>query len=143
MTISVIRSTCIINCFNPIFCSKLSWLIDLKNLLFFHISLLYVNLSSWIIFCLFWGDIFFFRYFFIILICNCFYVFWIFFSFSSNFITNQITSCFCCFLNSSFKAVLKASAADCLARSEFFDCIYHWSFYVYFYQYFYPCFFIF
>ena len=62
----------------------------------FHILLLY-NLNL-------------FRYFFIILNCNFFWMtlFWIFWKFPnsiSNFITNKITSCFCCFLNSLFGEV--------------------------------------
>ena len=44
-------------------------------------------------------------------------IFWNFHNSISNFITNQITSCFCCFLNCFFLAVLKASVVDCLAWS--------------------------
>ena len=61
---------------------------------------------------LFWRYIFFFRYFFIMLICNCFWIIslWIFWNprnFISNLITNQITSCFCCFLNDSLRKGFK------------------------------------
>ena len=82
MTIGVIRSMCVIIYFNPIFCPKLSWLISL----FFDISLLYyyIYFRLLIIFCLSSGDIFFMRYFFVILICNCFQIIllWIFWNFS-------------------------------------------------------------
>ena len=89
----------------------------LTNILFFGIPLLYyyINLRSWI-----WKrDISFFRYFFVMLICNCFWVvllwsFWDFFI--SVFTTNQITSCSCCFFwIILFEKVLSASVADCLA----------------------------
>ena len=63
----------------------------------------------------FWRYIPFFRYFLIMLICNCFWIillwtFWNPCNFTvvrltypvSNFMTNQITSCSCCFLNRSF-----------------------------------------
>ena len=61
---------------------------------------------------LFWKYIFFFRYFFIMLICNCFWIIslWIFWNsrnFISNLITNQITSCLCCFLNDSLRKGFK------------------------------------
>ena len=89
----------------------------LTNILFFGIPLLYyyINLRSWI-----WKrDISFFRYFFVMLICNCFWVvllwsFWDFFI--SVFTTNQITRCSCCFFwIILFEKVLSASVADCLA----------------------------
>ena len=89
----------------------------LTNILFFGIPLLYyyINLRSWI-----WKrDISFFRYFLVMLICNCFWVvllrsFWDFFI--SVFTTNQITSCSCCFFwIILFEKVLSASVADCLA----------------------------
>ena len=86
----------------------------LTNLLFFDISLLYygINFRSSIIFCLFCRDIY--VSFGILSIkscifcsnfnCFCFHNFIIvrFSQHISNFITNQITSCSCCFLNSSF-----------------------------------------
>ena len=99
----------------------------LTNLLFFDIPLLYyyINLRSLIILSFFWRYISFFRYFFIMLICNCFWIillwiFWIFCNPISNFITNQI-SCFCCFFwIAIFEAVLNASLAYCLAWSRWF-----------------------
>ena len=85
-----------------------------SNLLFFDIALLYYyfNLRWSIVFGLFSGDISFFRYFFIILIRNCLWIIllWVFWNFCdviSNSITNQITSCFCCFLSRSFWSSFK------------------------------------
>ena len=74
---------------------------------------------------LFWRYISFFRYFFIILIFNCFWMIllWIFLipcNFIRNFITNQITSCFCYFLNCFFEEVLNTSVPHCLAWSKTF-----------------------
>ena len=73
----------------------------------------------------FWRYISFFRCFFIMLIYNCSWIillltFWKFYNFISNFITNQITSCSCCFWNDFFEEVLIASVADCLAWSKSF-----------------------
>ena len=45
---------------------------------------------------------------------------WGFCNFISNFITYQITSCFCSFINYFFEAILSASVADCLAWSRRF-----------------------
>ena len=64
-------------------------------------------------------NISFFRYFWI-LICNRLWTIflcslWSFPSFSRNFITKQIASCFCCFLNWSFWSSLKCMIADFLA----------------------------
>ena len=41
-------------------------------------------------------------------------------NFVSNFITNQIVSCFCCCLNCFPEAIFSASVADCLAWSRSF-----------------------
>ena len=94
---------------------------------FFDISSFYyyINLRSSTVFCFSSGNIYFFRYFFIILICNCLWiiVLWIFLNFCdfiSNFITNQITSCFCCFWITFSELFLNASAADCLVWSRSF-----------------------
>ena len=56
--------------------------------------------------------------------------------FISNFITNQIISCFYC----SYEAVLTASAADFLAWSRNFSLYLPLKFYLHFYQYFCSCF---
>ena len=82
----------------------------LTNLLFFDIPLLYfyINPRSTIIFCLSSGDIY--LSLDISLLCSfvtvselfCREFFWDFCNFISDFINNQITSCFCCFLNHSF-----------------------------------------
>ena len=82
----------------------------LTSLLFFDISLLYyyINLRSSMIFCLSSGHTYlFFKCIFIMLMFNCFetnlcWSFWDFHNSTSNFITNQITNCFFCFLNCSF-----------------------------------------
>ena len=117
----------------------------LTNLLFFDIPLLYcyINLRSSIFLCLSAGDISFFRYFFIMLICNCLWIIllWIFWNFCnsiSNFIPNQITSCSCCFLNCFFfEKILNASVAEYWACQEVSGYIYHSSFYLYSYPHFY------
>ena len=90
--------------------------------LFFDIPLLYyyIYLSSSIISRLFSRNISLFRYFFIILICNyllivLLWIFWNFFDFISNFVTDQIISYLCWYLNCSFEAVLNESVADCLS----------------------------
>ena len=84
------------------------------NLLFLGILLLYdyINLRSSIIFFFFLRYISFFRYFYIkfCIFCFTFNCFWTIMwwssrdicNFISNFITSQITSCSCCFLNCSF-----------------------------------------
>ena len=100
----------------------------LTNLLFFDIQLLYYYKWCYIIsnfLPLFWRYISFFWYFFIILIFDCLWIillqiFLNFRDFISNFITNQITKCYCCFLNYSFEEVVSTSAADCLALSRSF-----------------------
>ena len=97
----------------------------LSNLLFFDIPLLYYynNFRSAIIFCLPPGDMYlsFLSCLFAtaseLFCCEFFETFVIFFS---NFITNQITSYFCCFLNYSFWTSLSTSAADCLVWSRSF-----------------------
>ena len=66
--------------------------------------------------------IYFFRFFFIVLICKCLWiillsVFWNPPSFIANFIANQITSWFSCFLNCSFWKSFK------WIRSRFFSKI--------------------
>ena len=79
----------------------------------------FINLRSSIIFCIS-SYIFFFGYFFIMLICNSLWIIllWVFLNFRnftvirlsyciSNCITNQFTSCFCCFLNYSFRSSFK------------------------------------
>ena len=82
------------------------------------------------------------RYFFIILICNFLWTIlwwpsWNFCSSISNFITNETTSCFCCFLNyyfwRSFKCIYYSSFSTI---KSFFGCIYHVHFNSSFYQYF-------
>ena len=56
---------------------------------------------------------------------------WDFCNFISHFIANQVTSCFCCFLNYFFWGILSVSVADCLAWSSLWrelthlECIYH------------------
>ena len=91
----------------------------------FDISLLkYVNLSSSLISFLFSEYISYFRYFFIILICNCFWIssLWIFWNFRisvSDFITNQIT-CYYYFWIALFEGILNESSTDCLAWSRSF-----------------------
>ena len=88
LIIFVIRSTCIIVHFNSIFCSKLSWFGELSNkFIFFDILLLYYAYYA-----LFPNDF----------VEN----FWTPCNFISNFITNQITSCFCSFLNYYFVKLL-------------------------------------
>ena len=67
----------------------------------------------------------FFRYFFIVLICNCFWnillrTFWDLHDFINDSITNQVISFFCCFLNCFLGAVLVASFADRLTWSRSF-----------------------
>ena len=69
----------------------------------------FINLRSSIILCLSSGDRCFSTYFFIVFIFNCFWmillrIFWNTCDFISNFITNQITSCVCCFLSYSFRS---------------------------------------
>ena len=73
----------------------------------------------------FWRYMSFFRYFFPMLIYNWFWIvllwiFWIVCNFFNNFMTNQITSCFCCFRIPLFEAVLKAFAVDYLTWSKDF-----------------------
>ena len=76
LTLGIILSMHVIIYFNPIFCSKSSWLTScLTSLLFFDISLLYYyikyqTINSFLSF--YWRCISFFRYFFIIFICTCF-----------------------------------------------------------------------
>ena len=98
----------------------------LTNLLFFDILLLYyyVNVRVSIVFLLFLRYIAFCRYFFIMLsICyfiyNCFWIIlwrslWGVSNFISDFISNQITRCLCCFWITLFEAILSASVRDCL-----------------------------
>ena len=90
-------------------------LLPIKSLVTSVVVHYYINLRSSIISCLFFEIISFFRYFFITLICK---FPWSFLSWTSsnfynstvvrlsyrvsNFITNQITSCLCCFLNYPF-----------------------------------------
>ena len=82
----------------------------------------YVNLNSSIICCLSSGDIYlsFGIYVSLSTVSKYFVMIFVFCNFTSTFITNQITSCFCCFLNCFFEAVLWVSVADCLARSRNF-----------------------
>ena len=95
----------------------------LVNLLIFAISLLhyYINLKSSTIFCLYSGDIF-------LSLCislpNPIFLLhfqlplnylWHFLNFISDFITNLITSCFCCFWIACFEIVLSASVEYWLA----------------------------
>ena len=104
----------------------------LTNLLFFDIPLLYcyTNLNSPIICCLSSGDIYFFRYIFwtgfVYILgagcaCFCFDISIRLFLntryFISSFVTNQITSCFCCFSNCFF-----GSSFYCI-RCRFFSTI--------------------
>ena len=84
------------------------WLVFfLTNLLFFDILSLcyYINLRSSISFGLSSGDIYFSLgiSFFIILLCNCLWIIllWILWNFC-DFISYQISSCFCYFLNYHF-----------------------------------------
>ena len=80
----------------------------LTNLLFLDIFFLcyHINLNSSIILCLSSGDIY-LSLVFIILIFNCLWIillwiFWDFWNFISDSITNQFTSCFYCFLSYCF-----------------------------------------
>ena len=88
--------------FQPNFLSQIE-IVDLvyclTNLLFFDIPLWYFNIN----FRLCWSYIPFLRYSFMMLILNYFLVillwsYWDFCNSISNFIANQITRCFCCFL---------------------------------------------
>ena len=90
----------------------------------FDILYYYINHRSSIVFCLSSGDISFIRYFFIMFVCNCFWIilswtFWDFRSSISNFVTSQIFSCFCLFLNECFWRSFE-SVADCLPWSRSF-----------------------
>ena len=100
----------------------------LKNVLFFDIPLLYyyINLRSSKIFCLSSRDI----YLCVCISLSCSFVtvselFCVDFFLSScnsvsNFITNQITRCLCCFWVTLFELVLSAPVADYLAWSRSF-----------------------
>ena len=73
----------------------------------------------------FWRYIFFFRYFIIMHICNClwFILLWIFWNFCNSirsFITNQFTSCFCCFLKNSFWRSFKCICCRLFSMIEMF-----------------------
>ena len=110
MTTGVIRFRFFLIYFNPIFCLKFSWLVwcIVEQVYYFLMLYYYIHfkiINNFLSF--FWRYISFFRYFFIVLICNClwvilFWIFWKFCDFIRNFISNQITSCICYFLNYSF-----------------------------------------
>ena len=85
-----------------------------------------ILISDWQYLSFFWRYISFFRYFFIILIYNFFWsllqwTYWDLRNLISNFITNQITSCFYCFLNfslwHSFKCI--CSGLFCMIKNFF------------------------
>ena len=86
----------------------------------------YINLRLSIIFCLFSGNIYF--YLGVFLSCSfvttselfCGKFFWDLRNFISNFMTNQTTSCFCCFSNYFLWTSFKCLFADCLAWSRSF-----------------------
>ena len=89
----------------------MSWCFFKQIYYFFDILSLcyYINLRSSISFGLSSGDIYFSLgiSFFIILLCNCLsiillWIFWNFCDFITNFISYQISSSFCCFLNYHF-----------------------------------------
>ena len=121
MAFCAIRSLRIISYFDPIFYSKIRWLVwcivFYKFITFWYsmviLSYYFINLNSSIICGLSFGDIYLLlRYFGEIFLKLC--------NFISNFITNQITSCFCDFLNSSFWSSFKCIVAHCLAWSRNF-----------------------
>ena len=109
MVLYIPRDLSFVIYFKPISCPKL-WYIYYK----FDILLLfyYINLRSVIVRCFFLEIYIFllvllYLIFYILFHFNCFWVilwwtFWCFHDFMSNCIKNQITSCLCCFLNSSF-----------------------------------------
>ena len=110
MTLGVIRSTSVTTYLNLIFCPKFGWFIDAlsKNFCFIFHYYTIIFISDNLQFLAFLLEIYtyFFRYFFIILISNCLWRCSNFCNSISNFITNQITSCFCYFLNNFFEVVL-------------------------------------
>ena len=84
----------------------------------------YINIRLSLIFGLSSGNIYihFFRYLFIMLICNGLWItlLCIFWNSISNLITNQITSFLCYFWVTLFEVVLSASVANCLVWSKSF-----------------------
>ena len=123
LTIGAINSTCVIVYFNPIFYSKFRWLISCialqinYNLIFHYYTIKLIQIIDNFLNFL-WTFISLFRYFFIILNSNCIGTillssFWDLCNLISGFITSQLTSCFCCFLNHTFWS---RSVAECLAE---------------------------
>ena len=114
-------STQIIIYFNTIFCSKCRWVnltISNRFIMFFDVLLYYyISLKLSIIFFLFCGDMY--LSFGISMKCYIFYCSEAIKAFVILSVI-KITSCFCCFLNCFFEAVLKASVVDCLAWSRSF-----------------------
>ena len=132
LTIGVIRSTCVIIYFNPIFCPKFSWMIwCLTDLLFFDTPLLYyyINLRSSIIFCLFSGDVdlssgIFLPCSFVTvskLFCCGFFQTFVILAVILLPIKSPVSSA--AFWIAVFEAVLNASVADCSAWSRSFYMI--------------------
>ena len=75
----------------------------------------------------------FFKYFFIVLIFNCLWIillwiFWNFCDFISNFVINQITSCFFSFLNYSSESSFKSICCRFLSMIKKFLTLFYHSF---------------
>ena len=124
MTTSAVHSMLLIIYFKPTFCLKFRWLIwcIVSQIYYFYHTTKLISVLSF-----FWRYIYiyisFFRYFLIILIFNCLWII-LLRSFQglrdsvSNFITNQIISCFSWVFFLNFEAVLSALVACCLAWSS-------------------------
>ena len=119
----------------PVFCSKFRWFTwciikHIYELLIFHYYTIMLILDGQKCFFFFLVIYIFLLYFFIkfyilLFISNplstiLLWSFWNFCIFISDFITNQITVSFSCFLNCFFKAALSAYVADCLAWIRIF-----------------------
>ena len=111
----------------------------LTNLLFFYVPLLYyyINLRLSIIVSLSYGDIYFFRYFFIMFICSSFWIIlWWSFLYFCKFISNFITDLPLLLFELLFLKKLFSGSVDVSVIKKFFSCIYHLNFYLYFREYF-------
>ena len=88
---------------------------------------------------LFWRYISFIRYFFIMLICKCFSItllkiFWNQSNFTIRFVTNEISSCFYCFLNCSFLSSFKCICCSLFSVIQKFLAIFTTKFWLIFLQ---------